>query len=109
MITHNTNEKEFLERIQKLEKKSFDGTMEQNYGSAKEEAKAITDGDEPNHFIGERTRKSAIQRVKSFGQNYDEGSINNLHGVELQKYQREKAICKMLVDKFNITENEVNA
>lgn len=100
-------QKHVLERIQKLEKKSFDGTFEENYGSAKEEAKAISTGKTPEHFIGQRTRESALQRLISFGQNYDEGRIGDLHGNDITKYQREKAICQMLLKKYNITEDEV--
>jgi hypothetical protein len=100
-------QKHILERIQKLEKKSFGATQEQNYSSAREEAKAITDGKAPAHFIGERTRESALQRVKSFEQNYDTGSVKNLHGDELVQYHKEQAICKMLIDKYNISRDEV--
>jgi hypothetical protein len=102
-------QKHILERVQKLEEKSFGGTQEQKYGSAREEAKAITDGKAPAHFIGDRTRESALQRVKSFEQNYDTGSVNALHGAEIQKYEREKTICKMLIDKYDISKDEVKA
>ena len=98
-----------LERIQKLERQSFGGSFEQNYDSAREQAKAISDGDAKEHFIGKKTRESAIQRVKSFGQNYDEGAVKNLHGNEVIQYRREQAICKMLITKYKLTEDEVKA
>jgi len=91
-----------IERLQKLEAKTFKGTFEENYGSAREEAEAISKGNAQDHFIGERTKESAEQRIKAFYQNYDKGAIESLYGDELNQYQKEKKIVQMLADKYNL-------
>lgn len=95
-----------LKRIQKLEKKDFGATFEENYTS-RQQAENISSGKTEGKFIGERTRESALQRVKSFGQNYDDGAIASLYGEEIVKFQKEKAIVQMLLKKYNIQEKEL--
>jgi len=97
-------QKHILERIQKIEEKTFGATFEENYKplSARQESKEISDHESPNHFIGERTKESAIQRVKSFYQNYDEGSINSLYGAELDQFKKEAKTVQMLVSKYHL-------
>jgi len=103
MIPQTQNEKEFLERIQKLESKAFDGTYEENYkGSPREQAESISNDDEKPHHLGEHTEETAKQRITSFYQNYDKNSKNSLHGNELLKYHNEARIIEHLVQKYHL-------
>ena len=102
MIPKTENEKEFLNRLQKLESKTFDGTFEQNYeGSPREQAERISENGQ-NHFLGNRTKESASQRITAFYQNYDKDSVNSLHGAEFIQYQREVMVVEMLVKKYHL-------
>ena len=111
MTEKDTIEKLNLQ-IQRLEAKVF---RNQNLNikpqldriSARQQAESISDGESENYFIGKRTRESAIQRVKSFEQNYDEGAVKNLYGAEISKYEKEKAICDILVERYNIVNQEL--
>lgn len=94
-------QKESLERLQKLEKKVFGGSKEEKYETPRETAENISDGGE-NHFNGERTNESAIQRVTAFYQNYDKGSVNSLHGEEFIQYGIEARIVEMLIGKYHL-------
>lgn len=98
-------QKHILTRIQKLEEKSFGATFEEKY-SPREQAEKISDEQSQEHFIGTRTRESALQRVIAFGENYDDGAINSLHGNEIIKFHKEKATVEMLIAKYNIREDE---
>jgi len=91
-----------IKRLQKLEAETFKGTFEENYGSAREEAEAISKGNAPNHFIGERTKESAEQRIRAFYQNYDRGSVNSLYGDELDQYKKEGKIVEMLINRYDL-------
>lgn len=101
MIPQSEEMKEVLQRLQKLETKTFGGTLEEHYKSPREQAENISENSK-NHFNGERTTESAIQRVKSFYQNYDKGSVDSLHGHELTQYHKETAIVEMLVKKYHL-------
>jgi len=97
-------QKHILERVKKIERETFGYTFEENYKpiSAREESEQISRGESPNHFIGERTEESAIQRVKSFYQNYDEVSVHSLFGDELDQYKKEAQIVEMLISKYKL-------
>ena len=74
MIPKNNNEREILSRLQKLESATFDGTLEENYGTttAREQARAITDGDSTEHHIGKKSAVVLHQELTSHLQNYQE-------------------------------------
>jgi len=97
-------QKHMLKRIQKLEEKTFGATYDENYKtlSARQKSQEISSGESTNHFIGERTEESARQRIASFYQNYDKGSVYSLYGDELVQYNKEKAIIEMLVKKYHL-------
>ncbi len=107
MIPKTQNEKEILDRIQKLESAQFGGTKEENYSSLREVSKSISKGEAQNQFLGKRTRQSAIQRIKSFDQNYDDDSIRNLYGDELKEYEKELRIKQVLIERYGITKEDL--
>ena len=58
-------QRETIERLQKLERKSFGGTKEEHYGTYREQAKAISDGKTKPHHIGPKTPQILQQELNS--------------------------------------------
>lgn len=60
-----------------------------NFIDGRKEAAKISNGHAEPNFIGERSREAALQKIKSHQENYDQGAVNSLHGLELNKYLKE--------------------
>lgn len=90
-------QKQTNDRLDKLERESFDGTFLENYQklSAREHAEHHGE-DNDNHFLGVRNLDSAKQRIESFTNHYDEGTVKNLHGNEIQAYEKDLNLVNQL-------------
>jgi len=64
-------QKHIIERLQKLEEKTFDSTYEQNY-SPRVQAERITDEKADTHHIGKKSLLVLKQELDSHIQNYAE-------------------------------------
>lgn len=86
-------QKHILERVQKLESETFKGTFEENYGSPREQAKAISDGETSEHHIGEKSPEVLQQELNSHIQNFRETMTDD----EKSEWHRKK---QSLIDKI---------
>lgn len=80
-------QKHILARVQKLESETFEGTFEENYGSPREQAKAISDGETSEHHIGEKSPEVLKQELESHIQNFRETMTNDEQLVWNRKKQ----------------------
>lgn len=98
MIPNNDNEKEFLERIQKLEEKNFDGTKENLYKSSRELSRAISEGEVENQFIGKKNivvlQRELTNHEQSFQETFSDSErskwFNKRNQIVQQMNQLEK-------------------
>lgn len=95
-------QKHVLSRLQKLEEKTFGGTFEQHYKATPREHAEHHEQDGKHHFIGDFNKDSATQKVKSFFEQYDKGSVNSLYGKELEIYHEQNELVQGLVNKFHL-------
>lgn len=93
---------EHLEWFQKMKKEVEKYLSEKNDDSAREDAKTVEPGEIPKHHVGDWNKGQAEQYIKSFNENYDEGTIKNLHGDSLDEYNKKKALVQELKSRFNI-------
>ncbi|PBO85754.1 MAG: hypothetical protein COA77_02510 [Thaumarchaeota archaeon] len=72
----------------------------------KQIAKEITDGNSDPHFIGVRTVESAKQKIISFKQHYDQGTVSNLYRDNITEYLKELELVNQLAEKFKLEKIE---
>ena len=74
--------------------------------SAREQAESITNEETNPHFIGVRSKEETQQKIDSFQQNYDQGTVNSLYRDEITKYLLALRLVNALAEKWNIAEIE---
>lgn len=96
-------QKQTNDRLDKLEKKNFDGTFLENYKkiSAREHAEHH-EKDDKTHFLGVRTYESAFQKIESFKNNHDQGSVDMLNDADKKTYKKELNLVNQLAKKWNM-------
>ena len=94
MIPKNDHEKEFLERIQKLERERFGGTKEENYQkpiSAREQMQTNDDrekSDNERQHVGSDSYETLRQELRALQQEKkafrDDAWLDRLHAVNVR-------------------------
>lgn len=70
--------------------------------SARKDAKTVEPDEIPKHHVGDWNKGQAEQWIKAFNQEYDEDTIKNLHGKEIDEYAKKENLVKELKSRFNI-------
>ena len=89
----------WFEKVQDEIKKYLD---EKGDDSARKDAQTVEPDEIPKHHLGDWNRGQAEQYIKSFIENYDDDTIKNLHGNDIDEYTKKKALIQELRNRFNI-------
>lgn len=95
-------QRETKEQLEKLQRKVFGATKDENYGETPREHAEHHSEDNESHFLGIRNQDSAKQKIESFKNQYDESSVKNLHGDEIQEYEKELNVVNKLARFWNL-------
>ena len=93
---------EYLKWFENMEQKIKKYMDEKLDDSARKDAKTVTPDEIPKHHVGDWNKGQAEQYIKSFSENYDEDTIKNLHGNDVDEYNQKKALVQELKSRFKI-------
>lgn len=89
-------QRETKEQLEKLQRKVFGATKDENYGETPREHAEHHEEDNERHFLGVRNLDSAKQKIESFKNQYDEGAVKSLYGDQIQEYEKDLNLVNQL-------------